>query len=64
MALSVGNGCRFAQGRRHNTMLMEAIYYREADKAQTADCESGADVNAENRYGMTPMFLSRASGDG
>ncbi|PCJ42511.1 MAG: hypothetical protein COA71_03085 [SAR86 cluster bacterium] len=43
------------------TILMEAIYYREADKARLL-IESGADVNAENRYGMTAMFLAARAG--
>lgn len=43
------------------TLLMEAIYYREADKARLL-IENGADVNAENRYGMTPMFLAARAG--
>jgi len=30
------------------TLLMEAIYYRESDKARLL-IESGADVNASNR---------------
>jgi len=43
------------------TLLMEAIYYREADKARLL-IETGAEVNAENRYGMTPMFLAARAG--
>ncbi len=43
------------------TLLMEAIYYREADKARLL-IEAGAEVNAENRYGMTPMFLAARAG--
>ncbi len=43
------------------TLLMEAIYYREADKARML-IEAGADVNAENRYGMTPVFLAARAG--
>ena len=43
------------------TLLMEAIYYFESDKARFL-IESGADVNAQNRYGMTPMLLAARAG--
>ena len=43
------------------TLLMDAIYFRESDKARLL-IEAGAEVNAENRYGMTPMFLAARAG--
>ncbi len=43
------------------TLLMEAIYYRETEKAALL-IESGADVTASNRYGMSPMMLAARQG--